>query len=248
MALERCNAIRAGTAARPYFDHPEDKPEYAASTAFLANRLDPDYVRWVRTADPIALSARREELLERIIGEFGDIPFAPKWAKVKSDGRTLADYAKPRLEAMRSLAVGKVAPEIEGQDIDGKPMKLSDYRGKVVVLSFWRSWCGPCMRFVPDEKKLVERLRDRPFALLGINSDSDREKLKATIKKEGIAWPSWWDGGRTGGPIAMRWDVHAWPTLIVLDHTGVIRFKNLPHHIPRLLDEAVDSLLNEMRP
>ena len=54
---------------------------------------------------------------------------------------------------MLNLAVGKPAPEIEGVDVDGKPLKLSDYKGKVVVLVFWGSWCGPCMAQVPHERE-----------------------------------------------------------------------------------------------
>jgi thiol-disulfide isomerase/thioredoxin len=249
MALVRCNEIRISIAKRPWFDHPEDHPDLLAATKYIIGRLDPNYISDIRTADPVALRAESEALLERVINEFGDIPLAPKWVKVRPDGRTLADSARPKLEAMRSLAVGKVAPEIEGQDIDGKPMKLSDYRGKVVVLVFWGTWCAPCMRLVPHEKDLVERLRDRPFALLGINSDSDREKLKSVQVEKRITWRSWWDRGRTGGPIATRWDVYAWPTIIVLDRDGVIRFKGLNVvRAPRLLDEAVDSLLEEMMP
>jgi thiol-disulfide isomerase/thioredoxin len=246
MALVRCNEARVSVAGRPWFEHPEDHPDRVAATTYLVARLDPDYISYYGTTDRVALLAEREALLARVICEFGDIPLVPKWAKVKPDGRTLSDYARPKLEAIRSLAVGKVAPEIEGQDIDGKPMKLSDYRGKVVVLSFWGTWCGPCMALVPHEKALVKRFKGRPFALLGINSDSDREKLKSALREKGITWQSWWDRGRTGGPISTRWDVHAWPTIIVLDGNGVIRFKGLPHHVPKLLDAAVDSLLKEM--
>lgn len=248
MGLVRCIGLRVAVAGRPFFDHPEDYPDLLAATKFLNSRLDPDYISYFRTADPAALLAEREALLERVVSEFGDVPFVPKWAKVKPDGRTLGDSARATLYAIRSLAVGKVAPEIEGEDIDGKPMKLSDYRGKVVVLCFWGTWCGPCMRLVPREKALVERLKGRPFALLGINSDSDREKLKLAIVENGILWRSWWDRGRTGGPIATRWNVHGWPTIIVLDGKGVIRFKDLPHHVSKPLDDAVDSLLAEMTP
>jgi len=101
---------------------------------------------------------------------------------------------------------------------------------------------------IPHEKALVEQLKDRPFALVGINSDSGREKLKAAIAEHGITWRSWWDGGKTSGPIATRWDVHRWPSTFVLDEKGVIRFKGLPHSVPKLLDDAVDSLLKEMEP
>jgi thiol-disulfide isomerase/thioredoxin len=145
-------------------------------------------------------------------------------------------------------AIGKVAPEIDGEDIDGKPMKLSDYRGRVVVLVFWGAWCGPCMATIPREKAMVERLKGRPFALVGINSDSDRAKLKSVIVQTGITWRSWWDRDPLRGPIATRWDVHAWPTAIVLDAKGMIRFRGLGFlKRPDMLDEAVDSLLKEFR-
>ena len=71
--------------------------------------------------------------------------------------RTLGQEAEARLDELLNLAVGKPAPEIEGVDLDGKPSKLSDYRGKVVVLVFWGSWCGPCMEQVPHERDLAER-------------------------------------------------------------------------------------------
>jgi hypothetical protein len=95
---------------------------------------------------------------------------------------------------------------------------------------------------IPDERSLVKRLEGKPFALLGINSDPDREKLKQLSVKDGVSWRSWFDGS-TEGPIATRWNVSGWPTLYVLDHRGVIRFKDA---IGKRLDEAVDQLLEEM--
>jgi|SRR5579884_1343809 len=95
----------------------------------------------------------------------------------------------------------------------------------------------------PHERSLVKRLEGKPFALLGINSDSDREKLKEVLKKEKITWRSWWDGGSTSGPIASKWNVTGWPTIYVLDAKGVIRYRNVRD---KKLDEAVDTLLQEM--
>ena len=94
----------------------------------------------------------------------------------------------------------------------------------------------------PHERSLVKRLADKPFALLGINSDRDREDLKKVMEKENITWRSWWDGGSTGGPIARKWNVHGWPTIYVLDTKGVIRFKNVRGEA---MDKAVDTLLEE---
>jgi hypothetical protein len=89
----------------------------------------------------------------------------------------------------------------------------------------------------------VKRLKDKPFALIGINSDSDREEILKIMEKEEITWPSWWNGGGTDGGIAKTWNVHGWPTIYVLDNKGVIRFKNVRE---KALDKAVDQLLTEM--
>ena len=94
----------------------------------------------------------------------------------------------------------------------------------------------------PHERSLVKRLEGKPFALLGINSDP-KENARKAVKKEKLTWRSWWDGGTTGGPIASQWNVHGWPTIYVLDHKGVIRFKG-PRE--KRLDKAVDQLLSEM--
>ena len=94
----------------------------------------------------------------------------------------------------------------------------------------------------PHERSLVKRLEGKPFALLGINSDPDKVKLKEAMEKEEITWRSWWDK-TTGGPIAASWNVHAWPTTYVLDHKGVIRYKGVRGEA---MDKAVDTLLAKM--
>ncbi len=96
----------------------------------------------------------------------------------------------------------------------------------------------------PHERSLVKRLADEPFALIGINSDGDREGLKQTLEEENITWRSFWDGGSTQGPISTKWNVSGWPTIYVLDHEGRIRFKGVRGEA---MDEAVDQLLAEMK-
>ncbi len=95
----------------------------------------------------------------------------------------------------------------------------------------------------PHERSLVKRLAGKPFALIGVNSDSDREALKKVLKKENITWRSFWNGGGTQGPISSKWNVTGWPTIYVLDHKGVIRYKNVRGEA---MDKAVDTLLKEM--
>ena len=81
--------------------------------------------------------------------------------------RTLGAVAAARLDDMRNLAVGKPAPDFEGLGVDGKPLKLSDYRGKVVIIIYWFSGCGPCLQDIPFERELAEKMKGRPFTLLG---------------------------------------------------------------------------------
>ncbi len=94
----------------------------------------------------------------------------------------------------------------------------------------------------PHERSLVMRLQGEPFVLLGINSDKNLGELHVAMTRERITWRSWWDGGSTGGPIASHFGIRSWPTVFVLDHKGVIRYKNVRGEA---LDKAVDTLLEE---
>lgn len=125
-------------------------------------------------------------------------------------------------------------------------MKLSDHRGKVVVLVFWAKWCGPCRQMIPHEKALVKRLAGKPFVLLGVNGDGDRDGLRKWLEKEPLPWRSWWDGdkGDGDGRVTRAWNVTAWPTVYILDGRGVIRYKDV---LDKDLDNAVDALLKEAR-
>ena len=148
---------------------------------------------------------------------------------------------------MQNLIAGKPAPEIDGVDFDGKPLKLSDYRGKVVVLVFWGTWCGPCMREVPHERALAERLKDKPFAVLGVNCDDDKQAAVNAIKSERMTWPNWHDGAPGEGPIAKRYHIRGYPSVFVIDGQGIIR-QTQTYLLGDVLDKAIDDLLNAMKP
>jgi peroxiredoxin len=154
--------------------------------------------------------------------------------------KTLGEQAALALFDLNRLREGQVAPEIEAKDLAGVQFKLSDHRGKVVLLVFWASWCGPCMAAVPHEKKLVERFKGRPFVLIGVNGDS--VKAAEVAQKHGIPWRSFWNEGQASGePISVTWNIHGWPTVYVLDHAGVIRHKYLRD---AKLDDALERLVS----
>ena len=187
------------------------------------------------------LAAEAEKAFEGVIVEYADCPLLYRDGK-----RTLGDMSKGDLFELRHLRLGKVAPEIEAEGIDGKKFKLSDHRGKVVIVVFWASWCGPCMRMVPHERQLVARLKNEPFVIVGINGDGDRAKAKKTMADERMTWPSFWNGPADAkGPISRAWNVRHWPSAFILDRKGVIRSKETRG---KELDEVVDRLLREGRP
>ncbi|MEW6250912.1 MAG: TlpA disulfide reductase family protein [Planctomycetota bacterium] len=98
---------------------------------------------------------------------------------------------------------------------------------------------------LPQERALVRRLADKPFTLLGINSDESRSVLQKVIREQDITWPNLYDGSGAAGRIAQAWNVRAWPTLYLLDHEGVIRCRD-PEEAE--LEKRIIELLERVPP
>ena len=157
---------------------------------------------------------------------------------------SLSDSAKRHLDELLNLVEGKPAPEIDSEGVDGKRFKLSDYRGKIVVLIFWGTWCGPCMAEVPNERALAEKYKGKPVALLGVDCEEDRSLAIEAMKREGISWPNWFDGTPGEGPIAKAYHVRIFPTMMVIDGDGIIRSK---FGNSESAAKLIDTLLAEMQ-
>ncbi len=198
-----------------------------------------DEWRTLKDVDPALIDREYEIQLERILKDFADV-------RVKPDTRPLGVIAEGELFAFRNLVVGKVAPEIRGKDSSGETFSLNDFRGKVVVLTFSGNWCGPCVAMYPDERELVATLKERPFAMISVNTDENVEVLRKSIASGDITWRCWWDGGQEG-PITTRWGITGFPSIFVLDPNGVIRFKDLrgddlKQAVLRLLEESAQPV------
>jgi hypothetical protein len=92
---------------------------------------------------------------------------------------------------------------------------------------------------IPHEREMVKRLADKPFTLLGINSDGSRSALKKIVEEQKITWPNIQDESPGTGKIAKRWNVSGWPTIYILDHTGKICYRDLR-------DEAMEKAVVEL--
>jgi peroxiredoxin len=169
-------------------------------------------------------------LLEQLVKDYSDVP---------SFRGTVGSDAKSLLFRMRNLVVGKLAPDFRCTDVAGREVKLSNLKGRVVVLDFWYVACGPCRAQFPHLRQIVERHADKPLTLVGISEDEDRSVWEAFLKNENLPWAQWYSGPK--GVVA-DWSITVFPTCYVIDAKGVIRFVN-----PRGedLDKALDSLVAE---
>jgi thiol-disulfide isomerase/thioredoxin len=206
--------------------HP-DGDAHVRLTASLANVV---YTQAERSPLSVIKAARlkdAEKLFEEVIAN-------------AQEGSTTFEAAKGFLHEIRNLQIGKVMPDLTSEDLEGNTVKLSDFRGKVVVLDVWATWCGPCRAMIPHARELVERLKDKPFVLLSVCCDEKKDALSKFLDKEPMPWTHWWDG--RGGPLSKGLNLRYYPTIYVLDAKGTIRFKGL---IGNKMDDAVDKLLKE---
>ena len=143
----------------------------------------------------------------------------------------------PRMNS--SEWVGKPASDFHVTDLNGEALSLEQYRGQVVLLDFWATWCPPCIAEMPNVKKTYEKYKDQKFQIIGISLDRSKEPLEAYIEKEGLAWLHYWDNI---GKVSNLYKVQAIPSTFLIDGEGVIRKANLRGHA---LEHAVAELVGE---
>jgi len=189
----------------------QDKLESPISGPELKETLGKSRLDRLRARDASKLRSEAETLLKEVVRKDNDL------------GLRLDDSARWKLYRIRHLRIGQPAPELVGEDIDGAPIRLSDYRGKFVVLWFWETVSDSSMSRIDQYKDLVAKMKGRPFTLVGVNEDAaeKRDKVKEVVKKEGITWRSFWAGGRDGD-LLRPWGFPSCPTSYTIDAKGII--------------------------
>ena len=138
-----------------------------------------------------------------------------------------------------SQFVNRPAPDFQVMDIRGEELTLEQYRGQVVLLDFWATWCGPCIAEMPNVKQAYERYKNQKFQIIGISLDNSIAPLEAYIQGEGIAWRQYLD---SSGKISGLYNVRAIPSTFLIDGAGIVRRVSLRGYA---LEAAVAELVRE---
>jgi thiol-disulfide isomerase/thioredoxin len=191
------------------------KTEEAALIAFLKAQL---YLEVIKDTDKGAALVRQIKV---------DYPATRIGTNVDRilDG-IAKEAASEKIQA--SLAIGSVCPDFAETDLEGKPLSIASRKGKVVLLDFWATWCGPCRQELPNVIATYQKHHSEGFEIIGVSLDSERDKLDSFLKQEdGMTWPQYYDGQQWNNKLAVQYGVEAIPFALLIGPDGKIIGKDL---------------------
>ncbi|MFN3346289.1 MAG: TlpA family protein disulfide reductase [Candidatus Bipolaricaulaceae bacterium] len=163
--------------------------------------------------------------------------------QISPDGTFVALEQTAYVPQKVPLIPGAPAPDFSFRNfLDGRALSLSSFRGKVVLLDFWATWCPPCMASLPSVRALYEEFHPQGFEIVGVSLDESEEDLRRVLTTYHITWPNAFFGSRWDNPVANLYRVYQIPTTYLLDKRGVIRFRDVHG---QELRAAVQALLVE---
>lgn len=138
-----------------------------------------------------------------------------------------ASSAAMYVRELEDLADGRAAPAFEGMTLEGKPLTLASFEGKVVLIDFWASWCEPCVDQVKDLQRAWRRYHDRGFEIIGVSLDDDLDAARQFVEDNQVRWPNVASGQGMLDPVAEKYSVQTIPTSYLVGRDGKIVARGL---------------------
>jgi len=152
-----------------------------------------------------------------------DDPRHARAAALKRDAEAVATTAQERsAPAKRQRSLPDEPLALDGTLLDGSAFDHAGLAGKVVLIDFWATWCGPCVAEIPRVRDAYDRYHERGFEVVGISLDEDRDALEAFVAEKQIPWPIILDARNDAGGLAARYGINAIPTMILVGRDGTV--------------------------
>lgn len=165
-------------------------------------------------------------MLDPDIAEHDLIDYADQISDRFVDNRTVNQF-KEEIAKLKKLAVGQPAPEIVAYTPDNKTVRLSDFKGKYVLVDFWASWCVPCRKENPNIVRLYDSYKDKNFTVLGVSLDNNPGSWMRAIEEDRLVWTNISDLKAWSSDLILDYRIKAIPASVIVDPSGVIIGKNL---------------------
>ena len=187
--------------------HSGEKTDDMAQVAYMRATLYLQVLKDAKTGD---------EMMKQLMTDYKDTKFVESLIKQEA-----ARAEAKKIQA--SLADGLPFPDFNEKDLSGRPLSVGELKGKVVLVDFWATWCGPCVHELPNVIATYKKHHADGFEIIGVSLDSDREKLEAFLKsQDGMTWAQYFDGQGWKNKLAAKYGVQSIPFTVLVSKDGKI--------------------------